>query len=300
MRLSRLILLSAGATFVLAACSGGPNFRSLPEKFAARGAAHEAIASAEASGTPTDAYAAAAHEAYLGHAQYEFRDMQDYGDTIFHSQKVLAAASGQRVLPQNPSERRLTPEHAAEANEAYQRLLAAINGEPGQRLPAVAGRTVADFDCWLEQQEENFQVDDIAACRDAFYAGLAELETPVAAEVPDRITLSTDVLFAFDSAEIQPAFTAEIDDAAELLLAHPEETVRIDGHTDNIGTLEYNQGLSERRAEAVAAYLEARGISRDRLTVAGFSFTQPVADNSTSEGRAQNRRVEIDIIQTAD
>ncbi len=300
MRLSRFGLLSAGAVVVLAGCTGGPNFEGLGEKFRNRGAATQAIGQAEAASPPAGAYEAAAFESYLGHAQYEFYDMQDHTDTIFHAEKAMAAAGGQRVMPQDPSARTLTPEHAAELGEVYQRLMAAVQGEPGQRLPATAGRAVGDFDCWAEQQEENFQPDDIAACRDAVYAALAELEAPVDEALPDRISLSSDVLFEFDSAEIKPEFTDEIDAAAELLLANPDVTVRIDGHTDNIGTLEYNQGLSERRAEAVAAYLEAAGVSLDRMTVAGFSFTQPVADNATPEGRAQNRRVEIDLIDPAD
>ena len=300
MRLSRFGLLSTGAAFVLAACTGGPNFDGLGDKFANRGPATQAIGQAEGAAAPAGAYEAAAYEAYLGHAQYEFYDMQDHTDTIFHAEKAVAAAGGQRVMPQQPSARTLTPEHAAETGEVYQRLMAAVQGEPGQRLPATAGRAVADFDCWLEQQEENFQPDDIAACRDAVYAALAELEAPVDEVLPDRISLSSDVLFDFDRAEIKPEFTAEIDAAAELLLANPDVTVRIDGHTDNVGTQEYNQGLSERRAEAVAAYLEAAGVDRGRMTVAGFSFDQPVADNATAEGRAQNRRVEIDLIDPAD
>jgi len=300
MRLSRSVLMAAGAAIVVAGCSGGPNFRTIPEKLMAQPEATRIIAQAESASPPAGAYEAAAYEAYLGHAQYEFYDMQDFGDTIFHAEKALAAAAGQRVMPQHPSERRLTPEHAAETTEVYQRLVAAVQGEPGQRLPATAGRAVADFDCWLEQQEENFQPDDIAACRDAVYAALAELEAPVDTALPDRISLAADVLFDFDRAVIKPEFTAELDDAAELLLANPEVTVRIDGHTDNVGTLEYNQGLSERRAEAVAAYLAAAGVDRGRMTVAGFSFTQPVADNATPEGRAQNRRVEIDLIDPAD
>ena len=298
--LSRYVLLSAGAAFVLAACTGGPNFDSIGDKFANRGAAGDAIARAESMSAPAGAMESAAYEAYLGHAQYEYNDMQDFTDTIFHSEKAIAAASGGSVMPEQPSARRLTPEHAAEMGEVYQRLMAAVQGEPGQRLPATAGRAVADFDCWLEQQEENFQPDDIAGCRDAVYAALAELEAPVEEALPDRISLSADVLFDFDKAEIKPEFTAEVDAAAELLLANPDVTVRIDGHTDSIGTEEYNQGLSERRAEAVAAYLEAAGVSRDRMTVAGFGETQPVASNDTAEGRALNRRVEIDLIDPAD
>lgn len=300
MRLSQLVMITAGSAFILAACSGGPNFRSVPQKFAAMGAASDAIAAAEATTAPSDPMQRAAYEAYLGHAKYEYYDMEDMGDTIFHANKAMAAAAGQPIRPQAPSERTLTPEHAAELNEAYQRLNAALQSDAAQRLPAVAGRATADFDCWLEQQEENFQPDDIAACRDAFYAGLAELEAPVDEALPDVISLSADVLFDFDRSEIKPAFTDELDQAADLLLANADVTVRIDGHTDSVGTEEYNMGLSERRAEAVAAYLEARGVSRDRMTVAWFGESQPVASNDTAEGRAQNRRVEIDLIQTAD
>jgi OmpA-OmpF porin, OOP family len=300
MRLSRVGLLSAGAVVVLAGCTGGPNFDGLGDKFANRGAAGQAMTQAEAASPPAGAYEAAAYESYLGHAQYEYFDMQDYTDTIFHANKAMAAAGGQQVMPQDPGARTLTPEHAAELGEVYQRLMAAVQGEPGQRLPATAGRAVGDFDCWLEQQEENFQPDDIAACRDAVYAALAELEAPVAEALPDRISLSSDVLFDFDEATIKPDFTNELDAAAELLLANPDVTVRIDGHTDSIGTEEYNMGLSERRAEAVAAYLEAAGVSRDRMTVAWFGESQPVASNDTAEGRAQNRRVEIDLIDPAD
>ena len=137
------------------------------------------------------------------------------------------------------------------------------------------------------------------ACRDAVYAALAELEAPVEV-LPDAISLSSDVLFDFDEYVIKPDFTADLDAAADLLLANPDVTVRIDGHTDSVGSEEYNMGLSERRAEAVATYLEEVGVARDRMTVAWFGESQPIATNDTAEGRAQNRRVEIDLIDPLD
>ena len=70
-------------------------------------------------------------------------------------------------------------------------------------------------------------------------------------------------------------------------------SVEIQGHTDNIGTKEYNMDLSQRRANAVAKYLEDKGIARDRLAATGFGFEKPVALNSTDYGRSLNRRVEI-------
>lgn len=299
MRLSRVVMVTAGAAFVLASCSGGDNFHTLGEKFKNRGPAGESYAAATSATPPTGAFEKAAYDGYIAHAKYEYENMQDYTDTIFHAQRASAVAGGQTVVPQPTSERVLTPEHAAELSEARARYMAVAQGEPGQRLPAVAGRTMADYDCWIEQQEENFQPDDIAACRDAFYAGLAELEAPVVEEV-DVISLSSDVLFEFDKYDIRPEFTAELDAAADTLLANPDVTIRIDGHTDSIGTEEYNQGLSERRANAVADYLEAAGVARDRMTVAGFGESQPVASNDTAEGRALNRRVDIDLIQVGD
>jgi OmpA-OmpF porin, OOP family len=72
--------------------------------------------------------------------------------------------------------------------------------------------------------------------------------------------------------------------------------VEVAGHTDSIGTEEYNQGLSERRAESVRAYLESKGISATRLTARGYGELQPIASNDTEEGRAQNRRSEMIVL----
>jgi outer membrane protein OmpA-like peptidoglycan-associated protein len=83
---------------------------------------------------------------------------------------------------------------------------------------------------------------------------------------------------------------------AEFLNKHPERTAAIEGHTDNIGNDSFNQALSQRRADAVKSYLVAReGISSFRLTASGKGESSPIADNATSKGRQQNRRVEVII-----
>jgi len=76
---------------------------------------------------------------------------------------------------------------------------------------------------------------------------------------------------------------------------HPEVRALVEGHTDSIGSDAYNQRLSERRANAVADYMEAQGISSSRITTKGWGKSKPVADNRTKEGRARNRRVEITV-----
>jgi len=101
------------------------------------------------------------------------------------------------------------------------------------------------------------------------------------------------VNFDFDKYAIRPDAKVILDEAAAILKRNPDVKVKVDGYTDNIGTKEYNQGLSERRAGAVADYLGQAGVDRSNLTPRGFGLTNPVADNKTKEGRAKNRRVEL-------
>ncbi len=103
--------------------------------------------------------------------------------------------------------------------------------------------------------------------------------------------------FAFDSSVIKPCYHPLLDRVAEILRDNPSLRIEIQGHTDNIGSHEYNVMLSKRRAQAVADYLAAHGISPDRMTVEGFGETRPVASNDTEDGRARNRRVQIKPIR---
>ncbi len=98
--------------------------------------------------------------------------------------------------------------------------------------------------------------------------------------------------FDFDSAVLKPAMEAALTDLANKVKASSgKETLTIVGHTDSIGSEEYNQGLSERRAASAASFL--KGLGLDGISTSGMGETQPVADNGTKEGRAQNRRVEV-------
>ena len=101
------------------------------------------------------------------------------------------------------------------------------------------------------------------------------------------------VNFAFDSAQIDAASSVVLDAAADQLNECRNVAVRVEGNTDSVGTDAYNQGLSERRAEAVRSHLVGRGVSASRLTAIGYGETHPIASNDTAEGRALNRRVEL-------
>ncbi len=111
-----------------------------------------------------------------------------------------------------------------------------------------------------------------------------------------RINFDSGILFAINSAELNANAKRDIDKLAETLLKYDGTNVVIEGHTDNTGSRELNQKLSERRAQSVVAYARTRGVDATRMEAKGYGFDQPIADNTTAEGRQQNRRVEIIII----
>jgi OOP family OmpA-OmpF porin len=116
--------------------------------------------------------------------------------------------------------------------------------------------------------------------------------------VAEKITFAADVLFDFDKATIKPEGKVKLDELAAKVKDINLEVVIAIGHTDSIGTDAYNQGLSVRRAEAVKAYMVSKGIEPNRVYTEGKGEKQPIASNTTKDGRQKNRRVEIEVIGT--
>jgi outer membrane protein OmpA-like peptidoglycan-associated protein len=113
-----------------------------------------------------------------------------------------------------------------------------------------------------------------------------------------RVILPESVTFRTASATVDPGFRPALAQVSNSLRRHPNSSVRVVGHTDNVGSAAYNRQLSEDRAMAVARVLIANGTSASRITVSGRGFNEPVASNASAAGRAQNRRVEIVITPT--
>ena len=113
-----------------------------------------------------------------------------------------------------------------------------------------------------------------------------------------KVTYAADAFFDFDKSVLKPEGKAKLDDLVGKVQDINLEVVIAVGHTDSIGTDAYNQKLSVRRAEAVKAYLVSKGIEKNRVYTEGKGEKQPVADNRTAEGRAKNRRVEIEVVGT--
>lgn len=110
-----------------------------------------------------------------------------------------------------------------------------------------------------------------------------------------RLIMPGNITFALDSDRIASSFYPVLDSVTKVLIKFDKTELNVDGFTDSTGSFEYNQQLSERRAARVADYLAGSGIERLRINARGYGERYPIADNGTSAGRAQNRRVEINI-----
>ncbi len=130
----------------------------------------------------------------------------------------------------------------------------------------------------------------------------APMAAPMAKPAPkptvEKVTMAADTHFDFDKSALKPEGKARLDDLVGKLKAVNLEVIIAIGHTDSIGSNAYNQKLSVRRANSVKAYLVSKGIEPNRIYTEGKGETQPVADNRTKQGRAKNRRVEIEVVGT--
>lgn len=120
----------------------------------------------------------------------------------------------------------------------------------------------------------------------------------VAAPTSEKVTFAADAFFDFDKSVLKPEGRAKLDDLTSKMNGLNLEVIIAVGHTDSIGSDAYNQRLSIRRSEAVKAYLVSKGVEKNRVYTEGKGEKQPVADNKTAEGRAKNRRVEIEVVGT--
>lgn len=138
---------------------------------------------------------------------------------------------------------------------------------------------------------DHFEMDRIYSQMDPF-----RKDIPLEPILKGRKIVLNNIFFETDSYLLQRASRVELDKIYDLLVLNPGLRIEISGHTDNTGTTAYNMELSEKRAEAVVRYLEEKGIDAERLTARGAGENVPMADNSTEEGRAMNRRTELKVL----
>jgi outer membrane protein OmpA-like peptidoglycan-associated protein len=198
-------------------------------------------------------------------------------------------------------------------------LLAACETPQGDlsrtQTGALAGATIGGLLGATSRSSDRLGATAVGAAAGAIGGGIigqlldrqaAELRRDLGPETTIRntgqeliLTMPQDILFAVDSATLRPDLRADLQVIAANLRRNPDSIVRVVGHTDSTGALAYNQRLSERRADAVAAVLIENGVSGQRIVTTGMGPSEPVATNATAAGRTLNRRVEIIIRPTA-
>jgi OOP family OmpA-OmpF porin len=239
-------------------------------------------------GTP---FTQALTEEYRQLVVFEADEMRDWVDANYFARKGLAAANGDIVLPEELGIWDLPPEKVDELAAARGRLMRAMDAGARDSNPQVAARAQARFDCWVEQQEENFQSDHIAACRDEFLKAMEELEGAPMQEMMAPNTYI--VLFDFDKSNINAAGQAVIDQVLADAAKMGSVGISATGHADRSGSEDYNMALSLRRADAVREALIAGGIAADAITVAGRGESEPAVPTPDGVREQANRRVEI-------
>lgn len=160
------------------------------------------------------------------------------------------------------------------------------------RINDLDGR-VGDNTSRLDDHQEHLEM--LEDRMDEFEERLARLEQLVEEQDRTELTIGSDILFAFDSSVIRESAKPTLATVVRALANNPDESLHVVGHTCDIGTEEYNQGLSERRAAAVKEYLVNSGINADRITTEGYGESDPLVPNQSEASRQLNRRVELTI-----
>lgn len=271
----------------------------------------EALNEVQAVGSPFTQHLA---DEYRAFANRELDEMLDYPDALHFARKGLAAAAGETVMPEPISDWNLLPHHMEELASARGRLIVAFDLGAREVGPQQAAVAQARFDCWIEQQEENWQEDDILTCKNQYLDAIAALESmlqpfqpapepvpepmepaelPVAAEPMTPEEAMYLVFFDFDKSEIGAGGQNVLDAVAEEVRSRSLNAVSIVGHTDSSGPKSYNNKLAMRRANSVRDALIARGVDASLIRVEGKGEDELLVQTADGVREPANRRAQI-------
>ncbi len=241
------------------------------------------------------------YQGYVDLAASEYAEA-DYADSDVFAGRAIGAGSGQLVKPEQIDRRALPDDKVSELRAARRRLTMALSTGAAERKPMEAARAQVMFDCWMQEQEENFQPDDIARCRGALMAALDALEVrPVAkaepAPPPPSLPIPGPyvVFFDFDKAELTDQAKVVLANVARDVDAAKIMRVFTAGHADRAGADAYNDALAKMRVEAVAKYLIASGIDKGKILTVGYGEERPQVATPDGQVEPKNRRVEINF-----
>jgi OmpA-OmpF porin, OOP family len=227
---------------------------------------------------------------YIALSEVEY-DQGDIRDGRAYAARARIQSQGETLMPEEIEARPyLAAAYKPELSAARERLVAVLNGNAREGSPQDAATAQAMFDCWMENAEENLQPDHIAACREGFMAAIARAEAGMAVSPAAYM-----VFFDFDESYLTAEGRRVVESAAQSARQDGYARIIVSGHTDTVGSAEYNQGLSERRADAVRTALVEMGVPNDQIMTRGLGQTQPLVPTGDGVNEPQNRRAEIEI-----
>lgn len=293
-------ILVAGSVLLLGGCTAYESFSEV-----------NALNEAQAVGSPFTQQLASE---YRDFSNTELKEMFDYPDALHFARKGLSAASGEVVMPEPVTDWNLMPEHVQELGDARARLVAAFDVGAREIEPVLSATAQVKFDCWIEQQEENWQTEEILSCKKGFLDSMKELEskladlkpppevpapvepTPVDESVPmaihDAMYL---VFFDWNSAKIGAGGENVLDAVAAEIGKRDGEIARVNitGHADTSGAKPYNRKLGLRRANAIKAALVKRGIAPEKFMVDTRGEEELLVKTADNVREPANRRANI-------
>ncbi len=253
-------------------------------------------------------------EEYKNYVNRELKTYDDHADAEHFARKGLAAARGDMVMPEPVSDWNIKPGYAEELIVARSRLVNVMALGARETQPELSAFAQTRFDCWIEEQEENFQADKISACQSQFMDSLGQLESvapqapapapePAFVEAPAFDVNPAEpmrvenakyiVFFDFDQSSLNSGAQSIIDAAAEEAKSRQLTTINLVGHTDTSGSRDYNQRLSMKRANAVRDAMTQRGVDTNLLSVNHRGEDELMVNTADDVREPANRRTEI-------
>lgn len=258
-------------------------------------------------------------EAYKVKADFEAIEMHDWNSAKLYSEKALAAIEGEKILPQKISYWKIEPSKRFNLIKGYNNLIT-IYDDALNLDPYNLAKAISSLDCWSEQQEENWQTWDINKCRDDFInamhaiyglidkKNLATSNLELTSNISKNVNSSNDIAsivtqdkqqnilqiiyFDFDKFDLTQVNLNEIKNFINLNKEKIEKFIIV-GHTDTMGTKEYNMRLSIERAEAVKEILLSLGIQKENIKILGKGETDLSVKTNNEVAHPANRRAEI-------
>lgn len=259
------------------------------------------------------AFSTALYKEYMALSELEFLEA-DYVDSDVFALRAISAAGDNPTTPEEISARNLPAANKGELATARRELVEALAATATEKASVNAAQAQAAFECWMQEQEENFQPDDIARCRADYMASMNAVRSAMAPKTaaatpapapapapkaPQRMAATYTVNFDFDSDALSGNASQIIAEAGMAIDEMNASTVILSGYTDRAGSESYNMKLSDRRAKAVLGALDIRSRKKiaDTAQIKLYGETNNIKKTEDGVREPENRRVKIEIIR---